>query len=375
MIFSKRKDKSKLILNWDGKIIERVSNYVYLGVPFTEQLNWEFVKNFFVKKTENALKDLKALIFRSKMNHFDSILSLFNSLVRSVFSYCAPVWGVNFADSFEKLRSSFLKSLFLLPTSIPNWFLRLELGLYTSELFFVKLCLKFMVRLASKKKDTLMYKAYDTMTRIDSYKKCWFVSIKKLCEKWNCQNILNLINDDTLSSGSKIVKINQGICFIEQDSISLDIVKMRQTKLLRVYMQNKSHCLKESYLNDNYTWGIKQLIFQLKLGISHLTHKGIVARIRCLEFKYGYVSDSACQLCGIENESTYHILFKCPHYVTERVKYIHSLSLYKNDYEEEDYLKMFNNLSESDAFKLFNFFNCSLTRRRLYQEEFDSMSS
>jgi len=125
MVFSKRKDNVKFSIRWDDKPINRVESYVYLGVPFTEQLNFEFTKNHFVKKSELALRELESLIYRSKMNDFDSILSLFYSLVRSVFSYCSPIWGVTFSDCYEKLRIQFLKNLFLLPITIPAFFFRL----------------------------------------------------------------------------------------------------------------------------------------------------------------------------------------------------------------------------------------------------------
>jgi len=105
---------------------------------------------------------------------------------------------------------------------------------------------------------------------------------------------------------------------------------MRNTKFLKLYSTNKTHCLPESFLRDDYGWNVKQLILQLKLGISHITHKGKVARLNKLEHFYGYVTNSLCPLCGKEDEDTYHILFKCSHYIIERQKYIVKLSNYNH---------------------------------------------
>jgi hypothetical protein len=369
MIFSKRADRERLVIKWDNERIDRVDSYVYLGVPFTEQLNFEFTKNYFVSKTELALKQVESLIFRSKMNDFGSILSLFYSLVRSVFSYCSPIWALNFSDSYEKLRIQFLKRLFLLPGTTPAFFVRLELGLKSSDLFFLKTCLKFLVILSCKNTDSLMYKAYNTMKCIVDYKKSWFKNIINLCAKWNCVNLLDLLQDTNISITSKIRRINKQISIREQDSISLDIGNMRKSKMLSLYNSNKTHCILEPFLKDNYSWSIKQLVIQLKLGISHLTHKGIVAKLGKLEEMYGYISSNLCQLCGKREETTYHVMFECPHYITERVKYIHKLSKFDESLCESNYLCLFNNLSSKDAISLYYFFNCSLTRRKLYLEE------
>ena len=369
MVFSKRKDTSNLIIRWNSQIIERVSSYVYLGVPFTEQLNFEFVKNHFLEKSKRALRDLESLIFRSRMNDFVSIMSLFHSLIRSVFSYCCPIWGLRHSDCFEQLRIQFLKSLFCLPCTIPAFFVRLELDIKTSEVFFVKLCLKYIINLSNKDKESIMYKAYSTMKTICEYKKSWYKDVISMCQKWECENLLQLVDDESLSIGSRINRITRDLSIIEFNSVSSDIAKMRKTKLLKLYNTNKTHCIFEPYLSYNVSWRIKQLIMQLKLGISHITHKGKKVKLQKLEHMYKYVDSSICQLCGKAEEDSYHVIFNCPHYITERIKFVYNLSTYNSNYSHADYLKMFNNLSQDDALKLFHFFDCSLTRRRLYLED------
>src|SRR6266511_1193127 len=117
---------------------------------------------------------------------------------------------------------------------------------------------------------------------------------------------------------------------------------MRKTKLLNMYCKNKTHCLMEEYLTDPMmTWGNKQLILQLKQGISHITWKGKVARLRKLEKLYHNEVDPKCQLCGKEDEDVYHILFECIHYKEERLKYVScsEFSMSKNESIREGYLK------------------------------------
>jgi hypothetical protein len=72
MIFSNGVIKSKRILKWQDKTIQRVSNYVYLGVPFSENLNFRKAKEHFFKRAELAISDLRGLIYKSRMNNLDS---------------------------------------------------------------------------------------------------------------------------------------------------------------------------------------------------------------------------------------------------------------------------------------------------------------
>jgi len=99
---------------------------------------------------------------------------------------------------------------------------------------------------------------------------------------------------------------------IEPNSISSDIEEMRKTKLLNMYCKNKTHCLMEEYLTDPMmTWGNKQLILQLKQGISHITWKGKVARLRKLEKLYHNEVDPKCQLCEKEDEDLRMCTISC----------------------------------------------------------------
>jgi len=74
MIFCKRKNPEKQTIRWENELIERVNSHahVYLGVPFTEELDFQYTKIFFVKKSEQAHTDLQLLIFSSKMNEFST---------------------------------------------------------------------------------------------------------------------------------------------------------------------------------------------------------------------------------------------------------------------------------------------------------------
>jgi hypothetical protein len=189
--------------------------------------------------------------------------------------------------------------------------------------------------------------------------------------KWECDNLLTLedIQDPELPRSelyTKIGIIKNQISFLEQDSIKHDICKMNETQHFALYKLNKTHCLREEYINDNNSIGVKQLIMQLKLGVSHLTFRGKKVKLKSLEKFYGNMQDDSCELCGREPEDVYHIMFKCHHYKSERETFVHSLNLDLIVPDRGNYIQLFNNLNEADAMSLYNFFNCALKRRMYY---------
>ena len=370
IIFSNRVDKSNLNLNWQNEQIERVKTYAYLGVPFSENLSFKNAKTHFIKRAETAITEINCLIYKSRMNNFGSIMALYNSLIRSIVMYCAPIWCLDFGKDLEKLRIRFLKSLFLLPKMTPDWILRLELDLKNTEIFLLLSSLKFWVKLCHKNKDSLVYNAYYSLKLTKQSNLNWYHKLCKLCEKWNCANLLEISHgnlDTVLSRNLLVRKIVKQISIVNENSVSIDIIKMRETRLFSNYSLNKTHCFKEQYLYAyDIKWSNKQLILQLKLGISHITHKGKVIRLRALELLYKKVDDNVCQLCGKDTEDVYHILYECTHYATERDKFIKPLNRINNgesEFNRENYVTLFNRISKFESSNLAYFFYYSCQRR------------
>lgn len=364
MIFGKKHDKSKNTPTYGNISIERVKEYVYLGVTFTEVPNFYNAKISFFNKVKNASAQLHSLIYRSKMNKFESHLTLFNSLVRSTLIYCASIWGLKYLHEFENFRIRFLKRLFLLPKVAPAWFLRLELETGNSEIFFLKQIVKFWLRIILLDKKSLVYKCYEALKYTHSNTYNWYRDLKTILTKWNLETLLDLENNEGLEYKIAIKEVNIQIARAQSKSVSIDIEAMMKSKLLNLYSKNKTHVIKENYLSQNCTWQAKQLIMQLKLGISHLTYKGKKIGANKLEFMYKNINSPKCDLCGKEDEDTFHLMFQCPHYASIRNRY--SMCTSNNSYDRTNYLKMFNNLSESDVVKFYLFFNDIFRTRELY---------
>jgi len=364
IIFGRRHDKSKASPTYGNVNIERVKEYVYLGVTFSEVPNFYKAKISFFTKANNASAQLGSFIYKSRMNNFESQLTLFNSMVRSTLLYCASIWGLKYLHEFENHRIRFLKKLFLLPKVAPAWFLRLELEIGNSEIFFLKQIVKFWLRIILLDKNTLVYKCYESLKKIDSKTYNWYKDFNLLLTKWNIQSILDIENKEGLSYKTAMKQINTQIARAASNSVSIDVQAMLKSKLLNTYSKNKTHVLKEKYLSQNCSWPAKQLVMQLKLGLSHLTYRGRKIGSNKLEFMYKNITSPKCDLCGKDEEDAFHLMFQCPHYACIRNRY--SMFARNNTYDRDTYLKMFNNLGESDVVKLYLFFNDVFRTRELY---------
>jgi len=82
---------------------------------------------------------------------------------------------------------------------------------------------------------------YSTMKRIVDYRKTWYRNIVELCTQWKCEELPDIVYVDTLLLSRKIRMISNTVSKIENDSLSRDIVDMRNTKLLKLYSLNKTY--------------------------------------------------------------------------------------------------------------------------------------
>ena len=116
-------------------------------------------------------------------------------------------------------------------------------------------------------------------------------------------------------------------------------------------------------------WQVKQLILQLKLGVPHVTFKGRVTKLRCLEKMYNNLDNDNCMLCGSGAENVYHVMFICAHYKPKRDKYLNNLVNFKENYNSINYLQVLNKLNKQDSLNLMYFFNSANQRRQIYLQE------
>lgn len=218
----------------------------------------------------------------------------------------------------------FLKNIFLLPKLTPHFFPRLELQSHHQELFFIRNCIRFWLRLINKKKESLVYNAYMSVKEKPKQNN-WFRDFKALLEKWKLDKLLDL---EYLHCRKKIQKIiREEFGKAQNQYVQNDIIAMQRSSTFNLYGSSKTHYKLEPYLNDNNKWYLKQLTIQLKLGMSHVTYMGKSTNLRSLRNFYDNSCCDKCVLCGVEREDIYHLIFNCVHYQGLRNRYLCNFKL------------------------------------------------
>jgi hypothetical protein len=266
----KRKDTTKVY--WEESIIEFVSMYTYLGVDFHSNLSTNPVCSQFLRKAKNAENQLFNVMWRCKMNTIDSRMKLYNSLVKSMLSYCSSIWGIDHLHKLEIFQNNFIRRMLNLPRKSPNWYGRLEFNCSSIECDYMKNLLHFWKKIYMRPKNSLIYICYHQLKmqcENIKMKTNWYRSFKSLLMKWECHDILDIESSTEdlpyLGINERIVSL---VSRIRNRSQQLDILKMQSSTSMPLYQNIKTHCKTEAYLNSLISWYDISIIAQLRSNLS-----------------------------------------------------------------------------------------------------------
>lgn len=119
---------------FNGKRVEVVNSYKYLGVLFTTTLSWQSHFKDKARQAKLAINSVWNNLINNKSVPLSSKIMCFNSVIKSIVSYGAQVWGCFESEFLESVQKLFLKRLFRLPYNTPNYVIYLESGF--KKLFF-----------------------------------------------------------------------------------------------------------------------------------------------------------------------------------------------------------------------------------------------
>ncbi|UYV63995.1 hypothetical protein LAZ67_2006278 [Cordylochernes scorpioides] len=330
-------DKNKLVLNenkskiivfrnggrparhenwyWGDTPLTVASNITYLGYPFTSTINSKKVPLFYKAKANTAINATIRLIKKKKINSLKVALNLFDSVIKSILLYAAPVWAWDNTDIIDQLQNTFIKNFLNLPRYIPGYIVRLETGRISLTFTMIKLILKYFIRLQKMEDNRLP-------------KLCWnrLKEISLMTKKpiGFCKNIMDIINhcgltwlnyrlnyDDIQIELPNILKIK-----IEQ-LLQQDLAKLSLTKTYSNYRLLYDSFIPENYFSCNLSSALVSFIAQIRLMSTMIKENHIYAIKK---------EDLYCGLCGSQiTDEIYHFIAECGDLEGERKKILISL--------------------------------------------------
>ena len=127
--FKPHYERFKCYFNWQGRPLNIVDNYTYLGITYT--FNNAFLRNLsiFKSKTKAAAWQLSKFVYSLHAAPVQLLVKLYNAKIRPFFEYCAHIWAIYELHNIEMVQAYFFKFLFNLDTSSSATVLRLHFGL------------------------------------------------------------------------------------------------------------------------------------------------------------------------------------------------------------------------------------------------------
>lgn len=178
---------------FDGKQLEVVSNYKYLGVTISSQLS---MNQHLLEQQHKAKINMNVSWGKFIKNNnvtLENKYKIFQAVSQSTLCYAAQVWGWKRFDEVEAVQRFFIKRILNLPSTTPNYMIFLELGIQPLFYYTWKLNIDYVMRVLKMDRNRLPYK-----TAMMAIKKenIWFKEWQS-CARMNEMNI-NGIRDDEI---------------------------------------------------------------------------------------------------------------------------------------------------------------------------------
>lgn len=153
-------DKSKIVIfrkgggrrskneNWfiDGREIEIVAKYKYLGMILTPGLSWR--DNFCdrVKTAKVSINSSWKSFLHDPAISFSAKYELFKAVARTIVGYGAQVWGYEPHEEVEKFQRYFIKRVLGLPERSPNYMIKIEAGIDNMFIYTLKCHMDYILQ-------------------------------------------------------------------------------------------------------------------------------------------------------------------------------------------------------------------------------------
>ena len=313
IIFSKRKSRLNFDFRLFGSILSVVDECSYLGLTFKYNGNFATARKNLIQQAQKSLFALFRRI-RNLNIPVDLQLKLFDSLVAPILLYSSEVWGYENSKDIEKVHLQFIKKIFGIRMSTPNYMVYGESGRYPLYIQIKLRMLNFWKKLLENpdKLCGILYRLMLNLHGTQNYDFKWIDCIKSTFDSIGLSYIWD------------------GQYILHKD----DIKGLVKQKLLDIFFQNWYSDMGKSsrgefYLCLKQEFGIEKYLLNLCRSNRH-----IICKLRCSNIKFPVetgrwaglsLQNRTCHLCNsgeIGNE--YHYFFVCNHDLISvlRSKYI-----------------------------------------------------
>ena len=302
IIFRRKKAKNNPKFIFNGKDIEVVEEFQYLGVTFNYKGN--FASNHINVKGK-ATRALFALLskHRSLNLPIDITIDIFDKTVIPIMLYGIETIGVEDCKTLETIHLKFCKYLLNVKTSTPNCMIYGELGRYPVHITITTRIISYWFKLLSSKQTKLNRIIYDVLFYMyvnDIYKSKWLDFVKKTLDNngfgyiWVCQGVNINYNMFKSEFKNRLVDV-----FKQEWKVSVE-----QCRKCILYKYIKTTFKFEQYLTK-IPWSLCKYLVKFRTCNHKLTIE--TGRYNNIE-----INQRTCDICNMNLlGDEYHLFYDC----------------------------------------------------------------
>ncbi len=320
MVFRKGgKLKKGLSFTYEGKQIEIVKEYTYLGVPFSSSGAFRLAAQNFKKKGIQAINAVWETITRGKMVTWSNQMMMGTSVVQSVALYCSHIWAWHYMKELHTVQNQFIKRVLRLHRQVPGHIVRLETGVTQMECYVMTQALNFWRRML--------------ITDDNRYvKACFKFQVHFSQERHEKNDKNNIRMNWGLTIRKQLKDVNFAHLWDEQDLVALtacyDTILSRMSTHIREKMMAKLNSANSTYGYYKQLIPRNAAIYLFRLKERPLMR--LLAQARMNQGYFSYQNDyyqlepsQPCTFCNLgENDNLFHMIFKCKQHTQLREIYI-----------------------------------------------------
>ena len=306
------KNSEKWLL--EGKRIEVVSFYKYLGVYFTPKLSWSLtVEKLYLqamKASNTILRYQKKMGFLAPKDMF----KIYDSMVKPILCYASGIWGYTYNKKIESAHAKFCKKYCLLPENCADNFALSECGRLPLCISYMTECVKFWLRVIRLELSRYPKQCYNLLLQLDyAGRKTWATHVKNLLFTYGFGYVWIIQDVGDENQFLRAFKNRLADCYLQK--MKGDIIESPKGR----YFQHFSSLLNvERYLSINLCYKFRKVLSNFRCSChSLMIEKG---RQLGIDRNYRY-----CPFCLQKNitvvEDEFHFFYDCSTYDNLRKLY------------------------------------------------------
>lgn len=299
MVFTRNTNyKPKQTWKLNGKQLETVKCFPYVGLVLSSTCSWAAAKNERARKGSKALNLMLSCLRKYGKLPVKFLLTLFDKKITPVLLYGCEIWGLTSLDEINAVADQFYRVLLGLRRNAPVTLARGELGRNSLAPIIYKRVVNYWIKLTEAKPEQAVYHCYQRQLRyLQSDVNCWLSGVREVLRRYGYENTWNA--QSVSNKKEFLMAFKNSVMQDEENTWNQNI----QTFGCLKYYKTLKQALKfEPFLETGLSRTSLNLLVRFRGGLLKIgTNEG-----------RWYGTSRACPMCNTgKEENEEHFLFDC----------------------------------------------------------------